>query len=219
MVKGRTAIRAVLIDDDRLVCDEVRRLLLPRSDAKLVGVFHDAPSGLRGLVDDKLACEVALVDLGLPGMSGIEVVRRLASARPEVDCLVFSASADDDDVFEALQAGASGYLLKGTDGQKLLDSIIEVAAGGAPMSPAIARRVLGRLRDSRPPPKEPEAHLTPRETEVLEMLARGLTYALIARALGIGAGTVQSHIKTIYRKLEINSKAEAAAEAFRRRLI
>ncbi len=216
------AIRTILVDDDRALCDEVRRILAPSTVASLVGVFYDAESALAVALSRKIAVDVAVVDVDLPGLSGIEAVRRLAAARPEVHCLMFTVSDHDDGVFRALEAGACGYLLKSTDASRLVERIVEVAGGGAPMSPGIARRVLARFRGPRPPmasDASPVTNLTPRELEVLEMLGRGLTYGMIGRGLGIGTGTVQSHVKAIYRKLEVSSKAEAAVEAHRRGLL
>ena len=215
-------IRTVLIDDDHVLCEQVARFLRGADSVDIVGVFHDAESALEALRGESLRVDVALVDMGLPGLSGLELVRRLAASRPAVQCVMFTSSSHDDVVFPAFEAGACGYLLKSTEGARLVDRIVEVARGGVPISPGVARRVLAHFRDQRArvpvdPPAAPA--LTPREAEVLELLARGHTYSTIAHTLAIGVGTVQSYVKTIYRKLEISSKAEAAAEAVRRGLL
>ena len=127
-----------------------------------------------------------------------------------------SALADDDHLFEALRRGACGYLLKSSSPDEIAAGVYDALAGGAPMSPAIARRVVGSFGRTAPEQTSP---LTPRETEVLELLVKGASYPQIGTALGIAIGTVQEHIKKIYRKLEVATKAEAAVEAVRRQLV
>jgi DNA-binding NarL/FixJ family response regulator len=218
-------VKLVVIDDDRALARELAKLVARGNNPKLVASYHDAESALSVLTaQPPHTIDVALVDLHLPRMSGVELIRALAEKQPAIQCIAFTVSADEEMVFAALDAGACGYLLKHTPADKITSGVLEAAAGGAPMTPAIARRVLGRFRErggvrAAAPRPAPAAVLSPREVDVLEALAQGLSYKLIADRLEIAIGTVQVHIRAIYRKLSISTKAEAAAEAFRRGLI
>jgi DNA-binding NarL/FixJ family response regulator len=218
MAKG--AIRTILVDGDAVFTDEVCRVVQFGTSVALVGVYPSAGAAREALAESSLAVDAAIVALEPAEAAGIGLIRDLARLRPEIQCVALTTSGREETVLEALRAGAIGYLLKSDDAAELLNGIVEVARGGSPMSPEIARRMLGRLREADAPAGAPSAaHLTAREEEVLNMLARGLTYAMIAHALGIGTGTVQTYVKAIYRKLEIGTKAEAAAEAYRRGLL
>lgn len=159
---------------------------------------------------------VALVDLRLPDGSGLEVIAALAAAQPSAHTLVLTKFADPDEIVAAMRAGAVGYLLKHTPRGRILQALDEAELGGAPMSPEIARKLVESLR----PRKEiTDSGLTSREHEVLVELARGSRYRDIAARLGVGEGTVQTHVKSIYKKLHVTSKAAATREALRRRLV
>jgi DNA-binding NarL/FixJ family response regulator len=161
---------------------------------------------------------VILTDIGLPGIDGIEGTRLLSERLPHVPIVALSVYGDDEKVFDAICAGASGYLLKNTPPARLLESLREVAAGGAPMSPEIARRVVAVFRKFRPPARA-SYHLTPQETELLKLLVDGHHYKTAASAMGISANTVSFHLKHVYEKLQVHSKSEAVAKALRERLI
>lgn len=137
---------------------------------------------------------------------------------PDVPILALSVYGDDENVFDAICAGASGYLLKNTPPARLLDALTEVVAGGAPMSPEIARRVITVFRDFRPPERA-SYRLTPQETELLRLMVDGHHYKTAAREMGISISTVSFHLKHIYQKLQVHSKSEAVAKALRERLI
>jgi DNA-binding NarL/FixJ family response regulator len=209
-------VRVVVVEDDPVVAEGVAQVLRG-TRFEVAARFGDAESAL-GALRRGLGADVALVDLGLPGLPGVELIRRLAGARPPVECVVLTVHDDDDHLFGALRAGATGYLLKSAPDGALVDGLEQLAAGGAPMSAGIARRVLRGLRAEAAPAPD-AAPLTPREVEVLDLLSRGFTYASIGRGLGIACGTVQAHIKSIYRKLDVATKAEAATEGFRRGLL
>lgn len=162
--------------------------------------------------------DVILTDIGLPGMSGIDGIPRLRERLPDVPILALTVYDGDDKVFAALCAGASGYLLKNTPPARLLDSLREVAQGGAPMSPEVARRVVRLFREFRPP-ESASYHLTPQETELLKLLVEGHHKKTAARELGISVNTVSFHLKNIYQKLQVHSKTEAVAKALRERLL
>jgi DNA-binding NarL/FixJ family response regulator len=187
-------------------------VLRRRSDLRIVGEAETAEEAL-ALLREGLAVDVALVDLRLPGMPGRELISIAKAAWPRVELLVLTGFADDDTIYEALRAGATGYLLKDAGPAAIAAAIDEVCNGGAPMSPAIARRVLAGFHTHQ---EDPESDLTPRERQVLDLLTRGASYPLIGQALGISTNTVQSHIRSIYRKLQVSTKSEATLVAIRR---
>jgi DNA-binding NarL/FixJ family response regulator len=151
-------------------------------------------------------------------MSGIEGAHLLHEQLPDVPILALTVYDDDDNVFDAICAGASGYLLKNTAPARLLESLGEVAAGGAPMSPEVARKVITLFREFRPPSRASYS-LTPQETDLLKLMVEGHHYKTAAHELGISINTVSFHLKNIYSKLRVHSKSEAVAKALRERLI
>jgi DNA-binding NarL/FixJ family response regulator len=158
------------------------------------------------------------VDIGLPGMSGIEGIRELKVRHPNLSVLMLTVYDDDSRIFDALCAGASGYLLKKTPPARLLESIKEVLDGGAPMSPEIARRVIALFREVRPP-IEADYLLTPHETRLLKLLVEGHNYKSAAAELGVSVNTIRFHMRSIYGKLQVHSKSEAVAKALRNRIV
>jgi len=167
-----------------------------------------------------MKAQVLLMDIRLPGMSGIEGVRRVKAVLPDLNVLILTIYDENDLVFEALCAGACGYLVKKTPPARLLEAISEAAAGGSPMSSHIARKVVNLLRETSPAKsRDEEALLTRREREVLNGLAGGGTYQSLARDCNISTDTVRFHIRNIYRKLHAHSQSEAVAKALRRGII
>ena len=203
----------LVVEDEGWLREDLARLLARAgSETRLAAACPDGKSAIRFAATGRF--DVALVDLGLPDRPGAEVIAELRRLRPAAVLLAFTIFDDAPSVFAALRAGARGYLLKTMPIDRLVAAIHEAHAGGAPMTPTIARFVVDALVEKPAAPTEPALPaLTPREAEVLAFLARGITYAEVASALGIGLGTVQSHVKRIYEKLEISSKAEAAALA------
>jgi DNA-binding NarL/FixJ family response regulator len=167
---------------------------------------------------DAASVDVVLTDLGLPGMSGTQGIRIFRDRYPDLCILALTVYDDEDEVFDALCAGASGYLLKNTPPERLLDSLREVAGGGAPMSPEVARRVVTLFRRIRPPSRG-ACNLTPQETELLKLLVEGHHYKTAADVMGISVNTVSFHLRNVYAKLQVHSKSEAVARALRDRLI
>jgi len=161
---------------------------------------------------------VVLVDIGLPGMGGIEGIRMLKARYPDLVFVVLTVYGDDDRIFEALCAGACGYLLKKTPPARLLEGVREACQGGAPMSPEVARRVVALFRQFRPP-KPADYQLTPHELRLLTLLVEGSNYKAAASELGVSVNTVRFHIKQVYYKLQVHSKSEAVAKALRQHLI
>ena len=166
----------------------------------------------------RAAPQVLLLDIGLPGASGIEGIPALKSACAGVLILILTVFDDDDRVFGALCAGAVGYLIKKTPPTRLLEAVREVADGGSPMSPSVARRVIELFRDVRAP-GQAQYDLTPHEARVLKLLAEGHSYKTAAAELGVSSHAVSFHLRRVYEKLEVHSKSEAVAKALRHRLI
>ena len=162
--------------------------------------------------------DIALCDIGLPGMSGIEGIRILKERHPQLQLMMLTVYDDDDRIFDALCAGACGYLLKRTSPKRLLESLSEAASGGAPMSPEVASRVIKLFRDIRPPEKA-DYELTPHETRLLKLIVQGHNYTTAAEELGVSYNTVKFHMRRIYEKLQVHSKSEAVAKALRDRII
>jgi DNA-binding NarL/FixJ family response regulator len=181
-----------------------------------VGSFRTMEEAL-----DKIATnlpDVILVDIGLPGMNGIEGVRLLKQRHVSLTVLMLTVYEDDERIFDALCAGACGYLVKKTPPSRLLESIREAMDGGAPMSPEIARRVVSLFREIRLPERT-DYHLTPHELRLLKLLVEGHNYKTAAAELGVTFNTVCFHIKQIYEKLQVHSKSQAVTKALRNRLL
>jgi DNA-binding NarL/FixJ family response regulator len=206
--------RVLLVEDDLRVRDAVRALLAAAADR--YALVAEAGTVAEGRAALGARPDLLLLDLQLPDGSGLELLRDVpAAAYLTVIMTVFD---DDAHVFDSLRAGAVGYLLKDDVFEHLLPSLDEVCAGGSPMSSSVARRVLTSFR-SPPQATSSEAILTPRELEVLTLLARGCTYDEVATMLAISTNTVRTYIRSIYEKLHVSTKTEAALEAIRRGLI
>lgn len=162
--------------------------------------------------------DVVLSDIGLPGMSGIEGVKILKQRYPQLLVLMLTVYDDDERIFDAMCAGACGYLLKKTPPARLLDSLTEAVQGGAPMSPEVARRVIALFRDIRPPDRA-DYQLTPHETRLLKLFVEGHNYKTAAAELRVSVNTINFHVRSIYEKLQVHSRSEAVAKALLNRLV
>ncbi|HEX4917074.1 MAG TPA: response regulator transcription factor [Limnobacter sp.] len=220
-----SSIGVILVEDD------------PATQDHLVQVIHESPHlellGHANTATDAYALlfmtepKVALIDLGLPDSSGIEIIEWLSKNKPETETLVITAFGDEDHVVRSLEAGASGYLLKDYSGSELEAHILEVANGGSPISPLIARQLLGRILAGNTPVSPGTRHeqstglsearkscaITDRELTVIQQVARGFTAQEIANQMGISGHTVATHVKRIYKKLHVHSRSEAVYEA------
>jgi DNA-binding NarL/FixJ family response regulator len=209
-------IKVAIIEDHDRFREALEFLLNSTPGYACVGSFRSMEEALGKLKSD--LPDVALVDIGLPGMSGVEGVRILKERHPRLVMLMNTIYDDDERIFQALCAGASGYLLKKTAPKKLLESLQEAIAGGAPMSPEVARRVLALFREFRPPERE-EHQLTPHELRLLKLIVDGHSYKTAAAKLGVSVKTISFHLQKIYEKLQVHSKSEAVAKAFRKGLV
>lgn len=177
------------------------------------GSMEDALAAIRPPLPD-----LVLVDLGLPGMSGIDGIRALSARHPGLVLIVLSVYDDNERIFDALCAGASGYMLKKTPPDRLIEALEEAARGGAPMSPQVASRVVRLFRDLRAP--APAAHdLTPHEVRLLGLIVEGHNYKTAAVELKVSVNTIAFHMRSIYQKLHVHSKSEAVSRALRDRIV
>jgi len=209
-------IKVAVIEDRREIRDGLAMLIEGTEAYSCVGAYPSMEDAIANLHRDRP--QVVLVDIGLPGMSGIEGIAILKARYPELLLLTLTVYDDDERIFQALCAGACGYLLKKTPPARLLESIREVVAGGAPMSPAVARKVIYLFREFRPP-EHAEYRLTPHETKLLRMLVEGHNFKTAAAELGVSVNTIAFHMRHVYEKLQVHSKSEAVAKALRQRLI
>ena len=217
MVKSEErALGVVIIEDMRDVHEGLSVLINGTAGFRCTGAYRTMEDALANITAD--TTDVILTDIGLPGMYGIDGIRALGERLPHVPILALTVYDSDHQVFQALCAGASGYLLKNTAPARLLESLKEVAAGGAPMSPEVAKRVLRLFRDFQPP-VQASYRLTPQELELLKLLVDGHHKKTAAAALDISVNTVSFHLKHIYEKLQVHSKSEAVAKALRERII
>lgn len=215
-MSAECVIRVAIIEDVRSLREGFRMLIDGTPGFQCSGSFRTMEEAL-----DKIGFDlpdVVLADIGLPGMSGIEGARVLKERYPDLTLLMLTVYDDDDRIFDALCAGACGYLLKKTPPARLLESLKEAASGGAPMSPEVARRVVTLFRELRPPERV-DYNLTPHELRLLKLLVEGHNYKTAAVQLSVSVNTVCFHIKSIYEKLQVHSKSEAVTKALRNRLI
>ena len=205
-------IRVFIAEDHAIVRKGIRALLTTEAGIEVVGEAADGTEAVAEAA--RLHPDVVLMDLVLPEIDGIEAIRRITAARPDARILVLTSFATDDKVFPAIKAGARGYLLKDSGPEELVRAIRQVHRGDAPLHPGIARKVLQELTraSARPPTPEP---LTPREVEVLRLVAQGLGNQQIAETLRLSEATVRSHVSTILGKLHLASRTQAALYALR----
>jgi len=203
--------RIIIIEDDDIVRESLKLLISGFGGHIVSGSYDSCEAAFKHFENDDPG--LVLMDMELPGMNGIEGIRYIKKHWPEVEVIMLTVHDDSEMVFKALMAGASGYITKDSPHNKILDAIDEIHKGGAPMSMPIARMIVDSFQRNLNTP------LSPRETEVLELLAKGKSYSVIADELFIHKETVKTHIKNIYIKLHVNSKAAAIEFAKKNRLI
>ena len=203
-------IKLIIVEDDQEVMQGLKNMLSLSEELEIVGVFEN---GEEFCTEANEAADVVLMDIGLPGLSGIECVQKMKPEMPDTQFLMCTSFEDEQKVFEALKAGANGYLLKNSAIHEIIQSINEIHHGGSPMSRKIARKVIQSFHSFSP--TENEYNLSSRETEILDYLAKGFRYKEIAEKLFISVETVRTHIRNIYSKLQVQSRTEAINKYYR----
>ena len=212
-MKNKSFISVSIVDDEKELCQSIAAFVNGSSGFRCVSAYHSAEAALEHLPAEKP--DVVLMDINMTGMNGVECVRRLKGLVPDMKIMMLTVYEDTDQIFRALSAGASGYMLKRSTPAKLLEAIKELNEGGSPMSSSIARKVVASFRKSDQITEE-KASLSPRERMVLESMAKGLTYKQTAGQLGISIDTIRTHVRRIYEKLHVQSNTEAVAKYLRR---
>ncbi|MGE5648703.1 MAG: response regulator [Bacillota bacterium] len=220
---SRKQVGVLIVEDDAVTRKSLCLAIEADPALRLLAAFGSVQSTLAWLEDE--TADVLLTDLGLPDGSGIEIIHACVKHHPQTDIMVVTMSSDEANVLACIEAGASGYVLKDAGRVDIARAVLDLRDGGAPMSPAIARMVLAKVRDGK---KEPFATsgqdsvattLTKREAAILDLIAQGDSYGEVAKMLSVSVGTVQTHIKNIYGKLSVHSRGEAVFEAHRRGLL
>ncbi len=215
------AVRVTIFDDNTKLLASLSALLDGSPGFQIAGVFTDC-SDVENKVQ-KSQPDVILMDIEMPGINGIQAVKIVKQKFPRINVMMQTAFENDENIFEAICAGASGYILKNTPPARILECIVEVYQGGSPMSPSVARKVLGFLQKPKVEKKQDtiaeEYNLTVREKEVLTCLVNGMSYKMIAERCTISYETVRSHMKSIYSKLHVASMTEAVAKAINQKLV
>jgi DNA-binding NarL/FixJ family response regulator len=215
-VEQTKTIRTAVVEDIRDIREGLATLINFTEGFSCSGAFRSMEEAIHRIKAD--VPDVLLSDIGLPGMNGIEGIKILKEQYPQMTVLMLTVYDDDERIFDALCAGASGYLLKRTSPTKLFENIREAASGGAPMSPEVAMRVIRLFRDIRPPERV-DYELTPHETRLLKLIVEGHNYTTAAEELRVSYNTIKFHMRHIYEKLQVHSKSEAVAVAMRDRLV
>jgi DNA-binding NarL/FixJ family response regulator len=203
-----TPIKVSIVEDDKRVREGLEILINGSADLRCIRTFPNAESALKQIPHDWP--DVALMDINLPNMSGIDLVARLKQMRPQLHVIMLTAYANDDQIFDSLKRGASGYLLKKTPPARILEAIVDVHGGGAPMTNSIALKVIQHFQHMEA--SQEVEKLTDRECQILDLLVKGLRNKEIADQLGVGVETVRTHLSNIYVKLQVTSRTEAAVK-------
>ena len=209
-------IKVAIVEDQREIRECLALLVNGTDGYTCSGSYRSMEEAIEKI--PRQVPDVLLSDIGLPGMSGIDGVRRLKELCPNLLVLMLTVYDDDERIFDAMCAGACGYLLKKTPPARLIASLQEAVDGGAPMSPEVARRVIALFREIRPPDRA-DYHLTPHETRLLKLFVEGHNYKTAAVELKVSVNTINFHVRSIYDKLQVHSRSEAVAKALLNRLV
>jgi len=208
------AMRLVIVEDDPLLLENLTPLLSGEGDITVAGAYRTAEDALKLLGNARP--EVMLTDIGLPGMSGVDLIKKAKEEMPGLEIMAHTVYEDRENVFAAIKAGASGYILKGSSPREIIESIYSLYNGGAPMSPKIARKIIHEFQDEA---SNDQFLLTPREIEIAKLIEEGLTYKEIGEQLSISTHTVHTHIKKIYEKLQAKDRNDAIIKARKKGII
>lgn len=208
-------MRVIIVEDDKELRETYVQIIREVSNFSCVGSFGDCESAIESL--GKLVPDIILMDIGLPGMSGIECAKIVKSLHPSIEILMLTIYEDEDKIFQSICAGASGYILKNSRPAEIVRAMKEIR-NGAPMSAPIARRIMSFIRQS-VPTKDNDFNLTSREIDILQSIVEGNSDRMIAEKLFISTHTVNSHLKSIYGKLHVHSKPQAVSTALKHRLV
>ena len=208
-------IKVILVEDLEEVIEGLTAFIQRDEDLQLMGIYRTAEAAALEL--PILKPDIVIMDINLPGMTGIDCIRQVKLVTPSIQFMMFTVYENNEQVFEALKAGASGYLLKKTAPGQIILSVKELFEGGSPMSASIARKLVSVFQDNRDHPAAAASILSPREKEVLNALSKGMLYKEIADELGISFHTVRQHIGKIYEKLHVQNKTEAINKAYPKR--
>lgn len=204
-------IRVIIVEDDRDIRENLSVLLNESEGIKLAGSYGECETALENINED--LPDVILMDISLPGMNGIECVKKIREKDEAIDIIMLTVHKNDEMIFDSLCSGACGYLMKNTPPSEIIEAVKEVRTGGSPMSTEIARRIVTSFHAKK------KIDFTSREHEVLALLCKGLSYKSIADKIFVSIETVHFHIKNIYKKLHVNSKSQAVAKAIKEKLV
>lgn len=210
-------IRVTIFEDNANLRKGLMFLINGSEGFECVGAFANCDNLIKNMMDTKP--DVVLMDIEMPGINGIEAVKKIKEQFPQIKVLMETIFEDDEKVFNSICNGAEGYILKNTQPAQILAAIKEIYEGGAPMTPSIASKVLSMFKSGKYYVKDDSFNLTEREQEILKCLVEGMSYKLIAETCFISYDTVSTHIKNIYKKLQVNSKSEAVVKAIRKNIL
>ena len=217
-INENTIIKIMIVEDNRFIRTGWEAVILANINFKLVGSFSDCESAFKS--DAPEITDLVLMDIGLPGMSGIEGVKYLKEKYPDIIIVMCTVHDDSDEIFQAICAGAVGYLTKRTSPDELIKSLIEAYNGGSPMTPSVARKVISSFQNVKVSDSENKtSELNEREQQILSLMAQGKSYNAIADEVYLSIDGVYYHIRHIYEKLHVHSRAEAVAEGIKKRII
>lgn len=210
-------LNIVIFEDNRHLRESLQFLLNLTAGYKCVAAYPNCKNLFENLKEKD--CDICLMDIEMPGISGIEATKIIKKNFPQISVLIQTVFSDDESIFQAICAGASGYILKTTSPEEYIEALSDVQSGGAPMTPSIAKRVLQLFKGNVQLPSNESYNLTEKEKHVLQKLTEGKSYKMIADELSISVETIKTHIKNIYTKLHVHSAPEAVAKAIQERIV
>lgn len=209
-------IKVIIFEDNKHLRESLQLLISSSGKFECIGAFADTRNVLA--VVDKLSPDIIITDIEMPIMNGIDATRMIKNKFPGIPILILTVFDDSEKIFQSLQAGGNGYLLKNSSPDEILNALMEVHNGGSALSPAVARKVI-QFFQTNTHAQQNDYHLTQKEKELLQHLVEGMSYKMIADAMMISFETVKSHVKNVYRKLHVSSNSEAVAKAIKQKIV